>query len=852
MQKGNDQSVADRLRKTYYACVRFIRLQEVFAESTTVFAADIDAIIRNNIFDKNDFSLFWFSSPSFATIEDNKIYHNVFYKPADAGSSTQALSGSAIAVDYYAAVNRNIYNNNIIYDPLGTYAIVFENQGGSVTGNTFKKNIIYDTANLRLRYAGTTYTTVAAAEAGMPSVFIPGNVATNPTFTDPENDDFSLAIGSPGLATASFLATIQTGGISGTAPATFTLGTNEGYAFAPSDWGVPNFDGDFVYNQNGTRARVTGRTANTITVDSATGFSAGDTLTVMPFTGSAPDIGLVTSDSSPPGEAPIYTGWFNNSGTPTTDPSSHVPMAADRTYLRKITATSAGTAYSVRVFIDYVFDGTAWAVVYKMNGTTLELIGYAAITSPTLNTWTSELILQEPASEDMSFSSSDDLYFGIAGDPTSAQSIAIGREDTGGTGLYWSTKAFSGAPHAELLASDMATPVAGRDMAFVLGYTIADDTGDPVVTITSPTSDATYNSSAGVNTISLSGTSSDAASYVTSITWADNHGNSGSGSIADPWTTWSIDDLVLAAGSTEITVTATDAYENTSTDTITVTFVGPTGTLVGWDYEDNPPDDTVTSSALETADRIYLSTPWTAPAGGGDIAGMYWYVGDTWTPTRAWAVAYRVSGSQYVQIAETEITSAALSSYNYAAFSAPVSGQSLRFAENDQILFGIAFDVGSGIKYGRNTTGGSGLLFYEGDLTEGPIDLTIATDITTTASYAPGFTMVYTALPGDVTAPSISITSPSEAISIVVSTYTIAGTASDETELDYVVWSCSESEYGGTLSVSDGVWSSLIELTLGDNTITTRAYDASGNYTEDTVVITQILPSFSASGSFSN
>jgi hypothetical protein len=49
MKKGNDQSVADRLRKTYYACVRFIRLQEVFAGSTIVFAADIDAIIRNNI-----------------------------------------------------------------------------------------------------------------------------------------------------------------------------------------------------------------------------------------------------------------------------------------------------------------------------------------------------------------------------------------------------------------------------------------------------------------------------------------------------------------------------------------------------------------------------------------------------------------------------------------------------------------------------------------------------------------------------------------------------------------------------------------------------------------------------------
>lgn len=49
MKKGNDQTITERLRKTYYACVRFIRLQEVFRQNTTVFAADIDAIIRRNI-----------------------------------------------------------------------------------------------------------------------------------------------------------------------------------------------------------------------------------------------------------------------------------------------------------------------------------------------------------------------------------------------------------------------------------------------------------------------------------------------------------------------------------------------------------------------------------------------------------------------------------------------------------------------------------------------------------------------------------------------------------------------------------------------------------------------------------
>ena len=49
MKKGNDQNIAERLRKTYYACVRFIRLQEIFNESTAVFSADVDAVVRQQI-----------------------------------------------------------------------------------------------------------------------------------------------------------------------------------------------------------------------------------------------------------------------------------------------------------------------------------------------------------------------------------------------------------------------------------------------------------------------------------------------------------------------------------------------------------------------------------------------------------------------------------------------------------------------------------------------------------------------------------------------------------------------------------------------------------------------------------
>jgi hypothetical protein len=46
MKKGQDRDLHHRMQKTYYACARFVRLQEIFSESTTVFAADIDAVVR--------------------------------------------------------------------------------------------------------------------------------------------------------------------------------------------------------------------------------------------------------------------------------------------------------------------------------------------------------------------------------------------------------------------------------------------------------------------------------------------------------------------------------------------------------------------------------------------------------------------------------------------------------------------------------------------------------------------------------------------------------------------------------------------------------------------------------------
>ncbi len=57
MSKGGDASIQDRLRKTYFACARFIRLKEFTKPRQKFLAIDVDAVVRHEfpILDDKDF-----------------------------------------------------------------------------------------------------------------------------------------------------------------------------------------------------------------------------------------------------------------------------------------------------------------------------------------------------------------------------------------------------------------------------------------------------------------------------------------------------------------------------------------------------------------------------------------------------------------------------------------------------------------------------------------------------------------------------------------------------------------------------------------------------------------------------
>ena len=109
----------------------------------------------------------------------------------------------------------------------------------------------------------------------------------------------------------------------------------------------------------------------------------------------------------------------------------------------------------------------------------------------------------------------------------------------------------------EYLGNEMPSDIYGEE----------EDTTDPEVAITSPTSSATYDNGSS-STITLEGTASDDTG-VESVTWENDRGGSGS---ATGTTSWSIADISLSSGDNVITVTATDAASNMGTDVITVTY----------------------------------------------------------------------------------------------------------------------------------------------------------------------------------------------------------------------------------------------------------------------------------------
>lgn len=158
--------------------------------------------------------------------------------------------------------------------------------------------------------------------------------------------------------------------------------------------------------------------------------------------------------------------------------------------------------------------------------------------------------------------------------------------------------------------------------------TVYKDDANPVVTIDSPTTNATHTTDS--DTISLGGTASD--NYgITAMSWENNRGGNGSVTGTSNWTTGSI---ALAEGDNTLTVTAYDVSGRYGTDSIVVTYNAVT-TYPG--YTDTTEEDVHWN--LSVAGRgTWDGTKWNSELNGGQhrifLSPLPGSDADNWTKIR--------------------------------------------------------------------------------------------------------------------------------------------------------------------------------------------------------------------------
>ena len=126
---------------------------------------------------------------------------------------------------------------------------------------------------------------------------------------------------------------------------------------------------------------------------------------------------------------------------------------------------------------------------------------------------------------------------------------------------------------------------------------IPPDTQSPTVTITSPTSASTCDTSNSI--INIGGTASDNVG-VTLVTWFNDRGGSGS---ASGIINWSVSNINLAQGENVIAVIAADAAGNTGTDIITINYTPPTTSTTS-----STPSSTTTTVVSTTTTTALTTT----------------------------------------------------------------------------------------------------------------------------------------------------------------------------------------------------------------------------------------------------
>jgi len=174
---------------------------------------------------------------------------------------------------------------------------------------------------------------------------------------------------------------------------------------------------------------------------------------------------MVSGSVAGGGGVTTYVGWANSGGVPTGTPSSSYP-AGDNLSTTRWVATEGGTATTIQAYITtHLACDTEVVALFRDISGTITLVGQGTFTGAT-GEWTGEITLVAESGQTLDFSTDDILYFGVVASTTSGSSYYVGRNDSGGTGMYYGAGDYAtGAPATTSLFTS-----SGREMAFILGY----------------------------------------------------------------------------------------------------------------------------------------------------------------------------------------------------------------------------------------------------------------------------------------------------------------------------------------------------------------------------------------------
>jgi hypothetical protein len=441
----------------------------------------------------------------------------------------------------------------------------------------------------------------------------------------------------------------------------------------------------------------------------------------------------------------------------------------------------------------------------------------------------------------VAFSGSDTTYFSAAFVPSgSLVSVTVPLAGTTPIQFHWRARAINGqgiksAWHSFGGNPDPSGPDIGRD-------TVA-----PGLAIVSPTSSATYYTPA--NSIGLSGTDSDDASGVATVSWT-NAANAQFGNANLSPGTWSIPSVPLNAGANLISLVAIDNAGNSTSSTpvqITIYFDNTPPSVA---VTSNPPSFATNNGSLTlsgtASDNISLATvTWSNNRGGSGGAGI---VGGTWSAS----ISGLQLGTNVITITATDsagnpktttetitydnvpptlaITSPA-NGFDTAAATVALSGtagDNLALASPTPISWKNLANSQTG------TTSVSGGIWSVASVPLQPGSNTIQVTATdSVGNQTSTSVLVYE----DITLPSVAITSPATNPYITgASTVALAGNASDDVAVSTITWTCSTGGSGsGTLAnpgAASSTWtipSIALQLLPAVNTITVTATDEVGH-----------------------